>query len=698
MRKLCILLAALLLTLAVGAPGCRLDENLNPGGGNDTEQGGGDEPEEKDPPPGEDGDNKDENGDNDDKDDLPEYTFTWDGGLAEAARDKQASVNALSATDDFGRGFGYTDGFKTDKYVCLFYFAWLGQETREMNGTYDISRLLESNAVALWNTDGTPESPLGQYHFWGEPLYGYYNSLDPWVIRRHVELFISAGIDCLVFDATNAHCYFPVIDQIAKILLAYLNRGWNVPKFMFYTNTNSNSTVRMLYRGTGNPSAHWLEHEGIYQNGNYKRLWFAPEGKPQIVAVTEGLDAELKNFFDVWESTWPSGTTLGEPYLSNGFPWIDWTGAPGHKGTQTMTGMSKGGVMSVSVAQHNRAPFSNAINTFNKCNIAEEQKYMWGRGYTRKNKANHTDEAINSGLNFEEEWELALSKNPKYVHVTGWNEWVALKSVSSALPNAGAYFVDQANREYSRDAEMMKGGYADNFYLQIARNVRSYKGLSGTQSAGAKKTIDIKSGLVQWNGVTCVYDDFTITDIIRKPTEEVSDLAAYRNFKNFAGTATLTDDTLKNDIKSVRVTNDEENIYFLVECVNDISGAPLSSGNRFMNLLISVDGQDGGNSLGGFSYMVNRRSSETGVCSVEKIGKSGSKLAYVQTGAGGFSLNGKYMQFCISKQSLGIGKNVKFNIGFKVADNVTDPEDMQSYYVSGECAPVGRLGYSYTGN
>lgn len=68
------------------------------------------------------------------------------------------------------------------------------------------------SGAALWNTDGTTESPLGQYHFWGEPLYGYYNSLDPWVIRRHVELFISAGIDCLVFDATNAHCYFSVVD------------------------------------------------------------------------------------------------------------------------------------------------------------------------------------------------------------------------------------------------------------------------------------------------------------------------------------------------------------------------------------------------------------------------------------------------------------------------------------------------------
>lgn len=682
MKRFCILLMAFLLGVTLVAAGCEA-KGTDTGDGKNPVQGGASDG--NDPP------------EQDDGDAAPEYVFKWDGELNEAVRDKQASVNALSATDDFSRSFGYTDGFKTDKYVCLFYFAWLGQEAKEMTGTYDISRLLDSNAAALWNTDGTPESPLNQYHFWGEPLYGYYNSLDPWVIRRHAELFIAAGIDCLVFDATNAHCYFPVIEQIANVLTEYQNQGWKVPKFMFYTNTNSNKTVRTLYQGTGVTSAGYLERTGIYKNGNYKSLWFMPDGKPQIVAVSSELDADLKNYFDVWESTWPSGSKLGEPYASNGFPWIDWTGAPGHKGTQSVTGTAKGGAMSVSVAQHNRAPFSNAINTMNKCNIAEEQTYTWGRGYTRKNKANHSDEAINSGLNFEEEWQLALSANPKYVHVTGWNEWVALKSVSPALPNAGAFFVDQANREYSRDAEMMKGGYADNFYLQIARNVRNYKGISGVQSAGIKKTINVREGLTQWNGVKSVYDDFTITDIVKNAEGKVTDLAVNRNFKNFAGTATLTDDTMRNDIKSVRVTNDEGYVYFLVECVDDIVGA-VSGNGSFMNLLISVDGQDNGNALGGFDYIINRQATATGVCSVEKIGKKDSALAYAKTGYGNFSINGRYMQFSVSKSLLGIAAGKEFTIGFKIADNVTNPEDMQSYYISGECAPVGRLSYTYKGN
>ena len=35
-------------------------------------------------------------------------------------------------------------------------------------------------------------------YYWGEPLYGYYLSRDPWVMSRHVELFVEAGIDVLI--------------------------------------------------------------------------------------------------------------------------------------------------------------------------------------------------------------------------------------------------------------------------------------------------------------------------------------------------------------------------------------------------------------------------------------------------------------------------------------------------------------------
>ena len=37
----------------------------------------------------------------------------------------------------------------------------------------------------------------------------------------------------------------------------------------------------------------------------------------------------------------------------------------------------------------------------------------------------------------------------------------------------------------------------------------------------------------------------------------------------------------------------------------------------------------------------------------------------------------------------------KKNISIKVTDNVINQEDEMNYYINGDCAPIGRLGYSY---
>ncbi len=33
--------------------------------------------------------------------------------------------------------------------------------------------------------------------------------------------------------------------------------------------------------------------------------------------------------------------------------------------------------------------------------------------------------AVNLGLNFDEQWRLAIEVDPKFIFVTGWNEWIA---------------------------------------------------------------------------------------------------------------------------------------------------------------------------------------------------------------------------------------------------------------------------------
>ena len=86
--------------------------------------------------------------------------------------------------------------------------------------------------------------------------------------------------------------------------------------------------------------------------------------------------------------------------------------------------------------------------------------------------------------------------------MTGWNEWVAQRQ-NATKPQIGkvnlvgrpmkavgdTYFVDVYNAEFSRDADPMKGGYTDNYYLQLVANIRKFKGARSVPVAGAARTI-----------------------------------------------------------------------------------------------------------------------------------------------------------------------------------------------------------------
>ena len=99
------------------------------------------------------------------------------------------------ATDALGRRLPTPEEVgppQTNRFVGIFYFQWLVPEmpipkSPNWDGPYDIGKILALDHDAL-----KPESPLwgriGEYHFWSEPLWGYYRSTDPWVIRRHAQL------------------------------------------------------------------------------------------------------------------------------------------------------------------------------------------------------------------------------------------------------------------------------------------------------------------------------------------------------------------------------------------------------------------------------------------------------------------------------------------------------------------------------
>ena len=64
----------------------------------------------------------------------------------------------------------------------------------------------------------------GRY-YWGEPLYGYYNSTDPWVLRRHANLLADAGIDTVIFDTTNRVTYRDVYMKLCEVWSQMRRKG-----------------------------------------------------------------------------------------------------------------------------------------------------------------------------------------------------------------------------------------------------------------------------------------------------------------------------------------------------------------------------------------------------------------------------------------------------------------------------------------
>ena len=350
-----------------------------------------------------------------------------------------ASGTGLAAAAAEATGRAASNG----RLVGIFYFLWLGEHGR--GKPYDISKILAADPDAGHKPDSSAWGPVGCYHNWGEPLYGYYFSNDEWVVRRHVKLLMQAGIDFIFFDTTNAVIYERNAKLVMRVLQEYHDDGWRVPKAMFYTNSSSGKTVQKIYAA-------------IYKPGYAKDVWFSLDGKPVIVAKEEECTDETRAFFTIVKSQWPN-----ERDKTGGWPWMDF------KRPQRVFQGEKvaKSVMSVSVAQHPQLRFGDSA-------MYGETK---NRGRAFHGGANDpVPGAWKKGFNFQEQWDRAHEAKPDIVLVTGWNEWIAGRW--KGRPDRPILFVDCANAEYSRDIEMMRGGYGDEYFIRLRDNVRRFKEIS----------------------------------------------------------------------------------------------------------------------------------------------------------------------------------------------------------------------------
>ncbi|MBQ7164709.1 MAG: hypothetical protein IJU84_01120 [Clostridia bacterium] len=553
----------------------------------------------------------------------------------------------VSATDKEGRTARAGDERKDGNFVGLFYHIWHGNDnTRTYGKVYDITELLNNDPESLWDIHGNEASPLGRFHYWGQPLYGYYCSYDPYVIRKHAELFTMAGVDYLVYDTTNAVVYTDTVNEIYKVFQEYHDLGWNVPKIAFYCNTSTSATVRTIY-------------ENWYKKGLYKDLWFSLDGeKPLIIGVsdelTEAQYAEYTEFFDFRESQWPYGYNKD---LRRGFPWMDWE----------YPQKNYNGTISVSLAQHSGARMS------------QREISNHGRGFDYSVFSN-VSAKTRLGPNFEGQWQTVFDNNAdakkrpiNNVFITGFNEWKAIKYADGQE----VFFVDTFDEEYSRDIEMMKGGYDDNYYLQMTDLIKKFSFTEAKHYVYDTHTVDIEDGsLAGWAEVKANFKDFTGE-------------AASRNHSDAFSVNTYTDDSGRNDISDVSVTHDENYLYVLVKTADDVTEYNGTDENWMTLLVKTKDGNE--NTFGGYDYIINRSPKENGKTTVER---SSGGYNWQAAGEADYRVYGNAFVYRIPLASLGLTAD-KCYIRLKANDHVTAFDDIMDYYVSGDSAPIGRLGYTY---
>ena len=574
----------------------------------------------------------------------------------DAAR-AQSQGTPWRAVDALGRRVEAGDqngALREGKKVGIFYFLWLDESVPKApwnDGPYDLTKILEKLPESDLKDIELSKSDLwagpGVMHFWGEPLFGYYVSRDPWVIRRHMQLLVDAGVDFLVFDTTNNVTYPKVVAAICDVMLQMRAEGATTPQITFMINTNAAQTAEKL----------WNE---VYSKEQYADLILQLDGKPLLVGDPNVIANEtIKEKLTLRRAHWPFTMVNTE----NAWHWeaaypqpYGWSKDP-----------NKAEQVNVSVAQNlSRAPDAHVANM--SSGEARGRSFCDGR--------QEEDLATDLGRNFAEQWKRAYELDPDFVMITGWNEWIA-----GRWPRGDRnVFVDQYNREYSRDIEPMKGGHHDNYYLQMIQGIRKYKGVAPLPSADAPKTIDLNGDVAQWNNVKLTFSDWIGE-------------TAKRDFPG-CGKTHYVNETGRNDFVSFKAARDDDAFYFYAKTAAPISEARPNG----LCLLINSDDDLKTGFIGG-DVLIGAKYDQSYANVATFAGKKTDQWKWKSSDKVEYKLAGNEIMFKVPYSILGQTRDqASFNrIGFKWLDDFGSKEiEVDDVYVRGDVAPESRFFFQAT--
>ncbi len=548
------------------------------------------------------------------------------------------------ATDALGRRLPMTAEVgppRPGRFVAIFYFLWHhgwgDGPTAAQRGPYDIARILAADPDALKKPDSPLWGPYGFPHYWGKPLFGYYRSDDPWILRRHAQMLADAGVDTLIFDTTNAATYREIYMKLCEVFSAVRKEGGRTPQIAFMVNTKAGETAQTIY-------------DDLYKPGRYADLWFRWQGKPLLICDPKQASPELQRFFTLRRAHWPF-EMVNTPYAWH------WEAAYPQPYGYT-DDPNKPEQVNVSVAQNLRASDGRVTNMSNGD--------ARGRGF-HDGKLDPSRAALDRGANFQEQWQRAYQLDPPMVMVTGWNEWYA-----GRFPGNGtSTFVDQYDEQFSRDIEPMKGGHGDDFYYQLVAGIRRYKGAPPIPPV-SPRPIRIDGRFDDWKAVGPEFLD-TLGD------------TAPRNHPGVGKAGPYVDKTGRNDLAVAKASWDEANIYFYVRTLNTIT--PHTDPN-WMLLFIDIDSNPATGWLG-YDFVVNRTNVRPQTTTLERC------LGGYRWGAAvdiPYRVSGNEMELAIPSSALGLTK-LPVTIDFKWADNIQQSGEASDFSLHCDVAPNERFNF-----
>lgn len=621
-------------------------------------------------------------------------------------------------TDALGRVMPGKDSVgpvKTDhrRVVGIFYITWHSDAHAKAKAPYgaDVSRVLGANPEARLDAHD-PHWAYGSYH-WGEPETGYFLSKDPYVIRRDMSMLSDAGVDVLVMDVTNAVRYWDEWEAVFSVMEAMKAEGNQVPRFCFWAfNGPVITVVQDLY-------------DRIYKAGKYRDLWFYWDGKPLLLYNgSPSVDANGKGtknpnpHYDSTAAADPGHPHYGDPDYTEPF-YLDYTREvkafftlrsmwwgyyrwAGKRFIGTEDNWSFGydlGDPHVQalppdslVSRHHGAPEEAAVTP------AQHPSSLVGKSWTRE----RGEPALNRfdlpdtgyvpwlgrtvrdpqayGAYFQQRWEEALQADPQFLYLNDWNEWTAgkyqpekKKSFPFMRRESPYFFVDQYNAEFNRTIQPVKGKYTDNYYMQMAENIRRYKGVRPIPRLQGLHRIRIDGRFGDWESVAVEYRD-TRGDTV------------HRDYDGYGGLH-YRDSSGRNDIVTSKVAVDKRNVYFYAETSAALSP---SSGRHWMLLFIDAD-RNPRTGWYGYDLLVNKKVLDDGHTTLMRYDSTAAE-PWQPVDELSYRYTGQQLEVAVPRHWLRLpAQGGSFD--FHWSDNAASLRDPISMGTSGDSAPNRRFNY-----